>query len=79
MTLLEVEIPSCAPEHLRIFLLELDGLVSTSVHCCTCANCISPSEEELFMRGGYPGCIVAELVNSVFSASHKIASQLPLP
>lgn len=77
--LLEVEVPSCAPEHLRIFLLELDGLVSTSVHCCTCANRVSPSKEELFMRGGYPGCIVAELVNAVFSASHKIASQLPLP
>lgn len=32
-TLLEVEVLSCACEHLRIFLMELDGLLSTSAAC----------------------------------------------
>lgn len=73
-TLLEVEVLLCASEYLRIFLLDLNGLKRTSVHCCTCANGIFPSEKDMLMRGGYPGSTVAELVNSVFSPSHKIAA-----
>lgn len=38
-----------------------------------------PSEKEVLVQGRYPGCAVAELVNSIFSPSHEIASQLSLP
>lgn len=44
-----------------------------------CASCIFPSESELLVQGRYPACTVTELVNSIFSPSHTIASQLSLP
>lgn len=75
-TLQEMKVLSCVCGHLRIFLLELDDLLSTSAEC---ANCTFPSEKELLLQGRYPGCTVAELVNSIFSPSHRIDSQLSLP
>lgn len=68
-TLLEVQVLSCAHEHLRIFLLELDGLLSMSAMCVP----IVPSEKELLVQGRYPGCTVAEVVNSIFPPSQKTA------
>lgn len=53
--------------------------VRWATECCMCGNCIFPSEKELLVQGRYSGCTVSELVNSIFSPSLKIASQLSLP
>lgn len=51
------------------FSFELDGLLSMSAMCVP----IVPSEKELLVQGRYPGCTVAEVLNSIFPPSQKTA------